>query len=62
MTSASYQLSAPKSGLLATLRHAISRDELEEANDILEKMGLDIIDVKPVVITMPAAKKTQASK
>jgi exosortase/archaeosortase family protein len=28
VTSASYQLSAPKSGLLATLRHAISRNEL----------------------------------
>lgn len=28
MTSASYQTSVPRSGLLATLRHAISRDEL----------------------------------
>lgn len=37
----------------------ISRDELEDANDLLEKIGLPLIEPKPVVLAMPVKKTAQ---
>ena len=39
----------------------ITRDQLEEANDLLEKLDLPLIEPKPVVIPMPAKKLGQGS-
>lgn len=39
----------------------ITRDELEDANDLLEKLGLPIIEPKPVVVSMPVKKAAQGS-
>jgi len=40
----------------------ISRDELEDANDLLEKVNLPLIEPKPVVVAMPIKKAAQGSK
>jgi len=37
----------------------ITRDELEDANDLLEKIGLPLIEPKPIVVPMPAKKTAQ---
>jgi len=37
----------------------ITRDELEDANDLLEKIGLPLIEPKPVVVPMPAKQTAQ---
>jgi len=37
----------------------ISRDELEDANDLLEKINLPLIEPKPVVVPMPVKKTAQ---
>jgi len=39
----------------------ITRDELEDANDLLEKMELPIIEPKPVVVRMPVKKAAQGN-
>jgi DNA-binding MarR family transcriptional regulator len=39
----------------------ISHDELEEANDLLEKIDLPLIEPKPVVLPMPVKKLAQGS-
>jgi DNA-binding MarR family transcriptional regulator len=40
----------------------ISIDEVEEANDLLEKVSLPLIEVKATVVQMPAKKAAQGSK
>jgi len=37
----------------------ITRDELEDANDLLEKIGLPLIEPKPLVLSMPVKKTAQ---
>ena len=39
----------------------IPRDEVEDANDLLEKMGLPLIEPKPIVVPMPVKKAAQGS-
>lgn len=39
----------------------ITSDELEDANDLLEKMGLPLIEPKPIVVPMPVKKAAQGS-
>lgn len=40
----------------------ISRDELEDANDLLDRVGLPLIEPKPNVIPLPVKKAAQGSK
>jgi DNA-binding MarR family transcriptional regulator len=40
----------------------ISRDELEDANDLLERVGHPLIEPKPTVVTLPVKKIAQAIK
>jgi DNA-binding MarR family transcriptional regulator len=40
----------------------INRDELEDANDLLDTMGLPLIELKPAVVTLPVKKAAQGSK
>jgi DNA-binding MarR family transcriptional regulator len=40
----------------------ITRDELEDANDLLDTMGLPLIEPKPTVVTVPVKKTVQAIK
>jgi DNA-binding MarR family transcriptional regulator len=40
----------------------INRDELEDANDLLDRMGLPIIVPKPTVVTMPIKKVAAVNK
>jgi DNA-binding MarR family transcriptional regulator len=40
----------------------INRDELEDANDLLDTMGLPLIALKPAVVTLPVKKAAQGSK
>jgi len=42
--------------------HEITLDELEDANDLLDTMGLPLIELKPAVVPMPAKKAAQAIK
>ncbi len=39
----------------------ISRDELEDANDLLERMELPLIEPKPVVVPLPIKKTAPGS-
>lgn len=39
----------------------ITRDELEEANDLLEKLNLPLIEPKPVLVPMSLKKAAQGS-
>lgn len=39
----------------------ISLDELEDSNDLLEKMGLPLIEPKPTVVAFPVKKAAQGS-
>jgi DNA-binding MarR family transcriptional regulator len=39
----------------------ISRDELEDANDLLERMELPLIEPKPTVVPLPVKKTAQGS-
>ncbi len=39
----------------------ITGDELEDANDLLERMGLPLIELKPVVVPIPMKKAAQGS-
>lgn len=40
----------------------INRDELEDVNDLLEKVGRALIEPKPTVITLPLKKAAQGTK
>ncbi len=40
----------------------ISRDELEDANDLLERMGLPVIEPKPTVLPLPIKRVAQGSQ
>lgn len=42
--------------------HEITPDELEDANDLLDMMGLPLIELKPGVVPMPVKKPGQAIK
>jgi hypothetical protein len=41
----------------------VTQDEVEDANDVLEKVGLDLIEIKPQgnVVRMPSKKASQGS-
>jgi Helix-turn-helix domain len=39
----------------------ITRDELEDANDLLDKINLPLIEPKPVVVAMPIKKSAQGT-
>jgi len=40
----------------------ISRDELEDANDLLEKLGLALIEPKPIIMPLPVKKTAEGSR
>ncbi len=42
--------------------HEITIDDLEDANDLLDIMGLPLIELKPAVVPMPVKKPAQAIK